>query len=110
MRHPQVRFKQPKKSKHPRYIAVSTSRRPDGAIFVHSDIGTPFKCDLCDGDPVCANVCPKKAILFVPEHMLGQVHRMASALGCAHLQEVEYWEHGIKKTLRYADIGEDKLE
>jgi hypothetical protein len=55
-------------------------------------------------------VCPKKAILFVPEHTLGQVHRMASALGYAHLQEVEYWEHGIKKTLRYADIGEDKLE
>jgi Fe-S-cluster-containing hydrogenase component 2 len=54
---------------------------PDGAIFVHSDI-----------------------------HTLGQVHRMASALGYAHLQEVEYWEHGIKKTLRYADIGEHKLE
>ncbi len=83
---------------------------PDGAIFVHSDLDTPFKCDLCGGDPVCANVCPKKAILFVPEHTLGQVHRMASALGYAHLQEVEYWEHGIKKTLRYADIGEDKLE
>jgi hypothetical protein len=48
--------------------------------------------------------------LFVPEHTLGQVHRMASALGYAHLQEVEYWEHGIKKTLRYADIGEDKME
>jgi hypothetical protein len=61
-------------------------------------------------DPVCANVCQKKAILFVPEHALGQVHRMASALGYAHLQEVEYYEHGIKKTLQYADIGEDKLE
>ncbi|MEA3324866.1 MAG: 4Fe-4S dicluster domain-containing protein [Euryarchaeota archaeon] len=52
---------------------------PDGAIFVHSDIDTPFKCDLCGGDPTCARVCPKKTILFVPEHTLGQVHRMASA-------------------------------
>jgi len=83
---------------------------PYGAIFVHSDIDTPFKCDLCGGAPVCADVCPKKAILFVPEHTLGQVHRLMSALGYAHLQEVEYWEQGVKKTLKYADIGEDRRE
>jgi Fe-S-cluster-containing hydrogenase component 2 len=70
---------------------------PDGAIFVHSDIDAPFKCDLCGGDPVRVRVCPKKAILFVPEHALGQVHRMASALGYAHLQEVEYWDTVSKR-------------
>jgi Fe-S-cluster-containing dehydrogenase component len=64
---------------------------PDGAIFVHSDIDAPFKCDLCGGDPVCARVCPKKAILFE------QVHRMVSALGYAHLQEVEYWDTVSKR-------------
>ena len=55
---------------------------------------------------MCAEVCPKKAILFVPEHTLGQVHRLMSALEYVHLQEVEYLEHGVKKTLQYADIGD----
>jgi len=42
----------------------------------------------------------------VPEHTLGQVHRLMSALEYVHLQEVEYLEHGVKKTLQYADIGD----
>jgi anaerobic carbon-monoxide dehydrogenase iron sulfur subunit len=75
-----------------------------GAIFVHEDIETPFKCDMCGGNPKCVAACPKKAILYVPEHTLGQAHRLASALQYANMQEVEYFEHGEKKKLRYAEI------
>lgn len=77
---------------------------PFGAIFVHPDIPNPFKCELCDGAPKCAEACPKKAILYIPEHVLGQANRLLNVLKYAHMREVEYFEHGISKKLRYADI------
>jgi Fe-S-cluster-containing hydrogenase component 2 len=78
---------------------------PFGAIFVHDDLALPFKCDLCDGDPQCVRVCPKQAILYQPEHIAGQAHRMSSALRYAHMKEVTYVEEGEQKKLRYAEIG-----
>jgi carbon-monoxide dehydrogenase iron sulfur subunit len=77
---------------------------PIGAIFVHEDIEIPFKCDMCGGKPKCAASCPKKALLYVPEHTQGQAHRLGAALKYANMQEVEYYEHGVKKKLRYAEI------
>ena len=35
---------------------------PFGATFVDSQDGRVLKCDLCDGDPTCAKVCPTGAI------------------------------------------------
>lgn len=35
---------------------------PFGATFVDSLNGRVLKCDLCDGDPTCAKVCPTGAI------------------------------------------------
>lgn len=83
---------------------------PFGAMFVHDDLPTPFKCDLCGGDPECVKICPKDAIQFVPQHQLGQAHRTASALRYAHMKEVEYVEEGRKKKLRYAEEVNDKKE
>lgn len=77
---------------------------PFGAMFVHEDIERPFNCDLCGGNPRCVEVCPKAALAFVPEHVLGQAHRVASALNYVHMKEVEYVEKGKKRRLRYADI------
>ncbi|MFQ6119679.1 MAG: 4Fe-4S dicluster domain-containing protein [Methanosarcinales archaeon] len=78
---------------------------PFGAIFVHPEIQNPFKCNLCNGEyPKCALACPKKALLYIPEHTLGQAHRLMNVLKYAHMREVEYWEHGVKKKLRYADL------
>jgi hypothetical protein len=48
--------------------------------------------------------CPKQALLFIPGHLMGQAHRMSSALKYAHMKEVEYVEGGEKKVLKYADI------
>lgn len=83
---------------------------PFGAIFVHPDVKTPFKCDLCGGAPKCVEACPTKALLFLPEHLLGQAHRLMSVLKYSHMREIEYVEKGVKKKLRYADIGKEFFE
>lgn len=75
-----------------------------GAIYMHSDLTAPFKCELCGGDPYCVKACPKNAILYVPEHTLGQTNRLIETLKYAHLKEMEYFEHGVKKKLSYAEI------
>ena len=83
---------------------------PFGAIYVHDDIATPFKCDLCGGHPACVQACPKGALQYVPEHELGEANRVASALRYAHMKEVEYVEKGERKKLRYAEIGREQSE
>lgn len=81
---------------------------PFGAMYVHDDIPTPFKCDLCGGEPKCVEVCPKQAIKFIPEHLLGQEHRISNVLSYAHMEEIEFMEKGEEKKLRYASIGKDR--
>jgi carbon-monoxide dehydrogenase iron sulfur subunit len=83
---------------------------PFGAMFTHADIDTPFKCDLCGGDPECVKICPKRALLFVPEHLIGEEHRVTSLLKYTHMKEIEYVEKGEKKILKYADIERLKRE
>lgn len=79
---------------------------PFGAIFVHADVAKPFKCDLCGGAPRCVRACPKGALAFVPEHTMGQAHRLSNVLNYVHMKEVEFVEKGEKKRLRYAQIAE----
>jgi Fe-S-cluster-containing hydrogenase component 2 len=81
---------------------------PFGAIFVHDDIATPFKCDLCGGRPQCVLQCPKGALQYVPQHELGEANRVAAVLRYAHMKEVEYVEKGERKKLRYAEIGREQ--
>jgi Fe-S-cluster-containing hydrogenase component 2 len=81
---------------------------PFGAIFVHDDVATPFKCDLCGGRPQCVQHCPKQALQYVPEHELGEANRVATVLRYAHMREVEYVEEGERKKLRYAEIGREQ--
>lgn len=77
---------------------------PFGAMFVHEDLPIPFKCDLCGGQPVCPEECPKGAIRFIPTHLLGQAHRLNNVLSYTHMKEIEFIEKGEKKHLRYAEI------
>ncbi len=83
---------------------------PFGAVFLHEEMETPFKCNLCNGSPRCVEACPKNALLFLPEHVLGQAQRMTSVLKYVHMKEVEYVEKGERKVLRYADIEKGKAE
>jgi Fe-S-cluster-containing hydrogenase component 2 len=83
---------------------------PFGAVFLHEERETPFKCNLCNGTPRCVEACPKNALLYLPEHVLGQAQRMTSVLKYVHMKEVEYVEKGERKVLKYADIEKGKTE
>jgi len=39
---------------------------PFGNITYNAETKTPYKCDLCDGDPQCVKYCPADAIEYVP--------------------------------------------
>jgi anaerobic carbon-monoxide dehydrogenase iron sulfur subunit len=78
---------------------------PFGAMYIHPDIDVPLKCDLCEdsGRPQCVKMCPTGAIVFMPEHVFGQAHRLNNVLSYTHMKEIEYMEHGKPKRLHYAD-------
>jgi carbon-monoxide dehydrogenase iron sulfur subunit len=78
---------------------------PFGAMYIHPDLDVPLKCDLCgdNGQPQCARMCPTEAIVFLPEHVFGQAHRLNNVLSYAHMKEIEYIEDGKSKLLHYAD-------
>ena len=44
---------------------------PFGAIIVHQDSKSPFKCDLCKGDPACVKSCPTGALKYDSETDVG---------------------------------------
>ena len=52
---------------------------PLGAIYVDPEDKTAFKCDLCDGDPLCAKFCLQEAITFVPYTRGSMVQRREAA-------------------------------
>ena len=81
---------------------------PFGAIYAHEDVERPIKCDLCGGEPECVRQCPTNALLMVPEHVMGQAHRMDNVLSYTHMKEIEFVEEGEPKRLRYAEIGKDE--
>jgi carbon-monoxide dehydrogenase iron sulfur subunit len=82
---------------------------PFGAIYAHGDVDYPIKCDLCGGEPECAEHCPKRAIRFVPEQALGESKRLNNILSYAHMKEIEYVEMGQKKIIHYAEIGKEEM-
>lgn len=83
---------------------------PFGAMYIHQDLDVPLKCDLCEdsGQPQCVKMCPTEAIVFLPEHVFGQSHRLNNVLSYAHMKEIEYMEKGETKKLHYA--GNDDTE
>jgi len=43
---------------------------PFGATYVDRSKGISFRCDLCDGDPLCAKFCPTGCLQFLkPEEV-----------------------------------------
>jgi Fe-S-cluster-containing hydrogenase component 2 len=82
---------------------------PFGAMYAHAEIENPIKCDLCGGDPACVKACPKNVIRLIPEQALGESKRINNVLSYTHMKEIEYWEKGKQKTIRYAEIGKEEL-
>ena len=82
---------------------------PFGAMYAHSELDNPIKCDMCDGVPQCAAKCPKGAIKLIPEQVLGESKRMNNVLSYAHMKEIEFMEKGEKKIIHYADVGKEEL-
>lgn len=44
---------------------------PFGALTIDPLTSEVFKCDLCDGEPVCAQVCPTQAIQYLKADRVG---------------------------------------
>jgi len=82
---------------------------PFGAIYAHTDCDLPIKCDMCDGDPECVRACPKGALRLIPEEALGETRRISNVLSYAQMKEIEFFEKGEKKIIRYAEIGREEL-
>jgi Fe-S-cluster-containing hydrogenase component 2 len=82
---------------------------PFGAIYAHSDVEHPIKCDLCNGNPQCVATCPKNVIRLIPEQALGESKRINNVLSYTHMKEIEFMEKGQKKIIQYAEIGKEEL-
>ena len=82
---------------------------PFGAIYAHDDCDVPIKCDMCGGDPECVKHCPLNALRLIPEHVLGENKRLNNVLSYTQMREIEYYDKGEKKTIRYAEIGKEEL-
>ncbi len=82
---------------------------PFGAIFAHEDNALPIKCDMCGGEPECVKICPLGALRLIPEHALGEPKRLNNVLSYTRMREIEFYEKGEKKAIRYAEIGKEEL-
>ncbi|MBN1538296.1 MAG: 4Fe-4S dicluster domain-containing protein [Anaerolineales bacterium] len=62
-----------------------------------------FKCDLCDGEAVCVNVCPVGALVLEEDTNGDAGQRLFETLRPARLEIVEHMEaRGMAKTRRVA--------
>lgn len=59
---------------------VCTIACPFGTINYNPDSGKVIKCDLCHGDPKCAEVCPTDAITYVDAAWTGYERMQAWAV------------------------------
>jgi Fe-S-cluster-containing hydrogenase component 2 len=58
---------------------VCTIACPFGTINYNVDSGKVIKCDLCGGDPKCAEACPTAAITYVDANWTGYQRMQESA-------------------------------
>ena len=64
---------------------VCTIACPFGTVNYNKDTGKVIKCDLCGGDPACADACPTEAITFVDADSTGydRMRKWAEQTGTA---------------------------
>lgn len=59
---------------------------PFGSMGFDADRGRPFKCELCDGTPLCVTFCEPKALTFTDSSMLQYQQAKKSALMVAGIR------------------------
>jgi len=82
---------------------------PFGAIYAHADCEQPIICDMCGGDPECVKKCPTGALRLLPEIVLGESKRLNNVLSYTEMKEIELYEKGEKKVIRYAEVGREEI-
>jgi len=82
---------------------------PFGAIYAHEECEYPIKCDMCNGDPECVKKCPTGALRLLPEIALGESKRLNNVLSYTAMKEIELYEKGERKVIRYAEVGKEEL-
>jgi Fe-S-cluster-containing hydrogenase component 2 len=50
---------------------VCTIACPFGTVNYNASTGKAIKCDLCGGDPACAEACPTEAIIYADVEQAG---------------------------------------
>ena len=60
---------------------------PLGAIFIDPETSEVIKCDLCDGSPVCAELCPTEAILYLEPSEANQLRMREAAQATVEILE-----------------------
>jgi Fe-S-cluster-containing hydrogenase component 2 len=69
---------------------------PLGGISLDTEAGHAVKCDLCGGDPLCAQVCAYGALEYIPEEEV-PIGRKREAIGrLAELLETLTERHSYK--------------
>lgn len=56
---------------------------PFGNLGIDPSSGKMIKCDLCEGDPVCARFCPSGTLLFLPFEEAGARTSSSQVLAAA---------------------------
>ncbi len=64
---------------------MCVSACPIGAMGFDPDLGLAYKCDLCDGDPLCARACQPKAIQYEEEDKVQSARMLQSASKLFHV-------------------------
>jgi len=64
---------------------------------------------MCGGDPQCVKHCPTGALRLLPEAALGESKRLDNILSYTAMKEIELYEKGEKKVIRYAEVGKEEL-
>jgi len=64
---------------------------------------------MCGGEPKCVQKCPTGALRLIPEGALGESKRLDNVLSYTQMKEIEFYEKGEKKIIRYAEVGKEEL-
>jgi Fe-S-cluster-containing hydrogenase component 2 len=82
--------------------AMCVAACPNGSMAFADELGLPYKCELCDGDPECVRACETQALKYVELHELH--HPRVRRTAHSFVASLYGPRNGIiKKTVEQAD-------